>query len=436
MYVQTSGLALPRAASTRSERSEILHSTPIKLIVVGVLVAATLITTAVVTTFAVADRQNTLAALLSRTEPLSDAAQNLYGQLSVADAAAATAFLSGGLEPAAVRDRYSEAITSAAGEVVRASTGLDAGDSASQTTLAKISSSLPVYAGIIETARTNNRVGNPVGAAYLAEASTLMQTSILPWAEDLHNTKSDDVRAAQEQFDRPPWLSLVLVVVSIAVLVAAQRFVSRRTRRTLNPGLALGSIAMVVLFVWMLVVGLVSSSSTNRALVRGAEPVDRLTSGRILAQQARTDETIGMARRGGVNDYEQSYTAAIQSLNGVLFALQQDSSLDNTRIDASLDLVDQWTKSHERMNASLAVGDFATAVAIATGTNEGNSADIFAALDDELAQEIDLSREELRSNIARAASVLDGLTVGISVLAGGSLLAVAGGLGVRLREYL
>ena len=53
-------------------------------------------------------------AVLDRSEPFAYAAQNLYAALSAADAAAASAFLSGGIETAAMRARYQQALADAA----------------------------------------------------------------------------------------------------------------------------------------------------------------------------------------------------------------------------------------------------------------------------------------------------------------------------------
>ena len=49
-------------------------------------------------------------AVLDRSEPLAYSAQNLYAALSAADAAAASAFLSGGIETAAMQERYQQAL--------------------------------------------------------------------------------------------------------------------------------------------------------------------------------------------------------------------------------------------------------------------------------------------------------------------------------------
>lgn len=433
---QSSALTLRAPVDTRSERSEFLRSTPVRLLTVGLLVVVTLVTTALVTTLSVSDRQRTLELLLARTEPLSDAAQNLYVQLSVADATAATAFLSGGLEPGDVRGRYTESLGAAAGEVVRASTGLASDDATSRMLLATISTNLPLYAGLIETARTNNRVGNPVGSAYLAEASTLMQRTVLPWAEQLHAEKSGDVSDAQRQFATPPWSAFLMLAVSVAVLIAAQVFLSRRTRRTVNVGFAGATVGVVALLGWMLVAGLISSTATDRALVRGAEPLDLLTTSRILAQQARADETIGMTRRGGSLDYEQQYADSVAGLANTLDMLAHDDDTHSVRLDDARALVSLWSTSHDRMNAALDVGDFDTAVDIATGSAAGDSTDVFGRLDSSIVGEIDSARLSLRDDVQRGASVLSGLTVGTGIICGLAVAAVAGGMWSRVREYL
>ncbi len=118
---------------------------------------------------------------------MSFAAGQLYTTLSVADAAAATAFIAG-TEPRAVRQRYEQAITDASVAVTRASSGLT--DEALVQLLGRLNAQLSVYTGLVETARTNNRAGNPVGSSYLSEASALMQTQILPNAQRLYEETS------------------------------------------------------------------------------------------------------------------------------------------------------------------------------------------------------------------------------------------------------
>src|SRR5690606_38601546 len=141
-----------------------------KLITLGVLVSILLAVSGVVAAQTVSSRKATHDRLLATTEPLANAAQALYSALSVADAAAVTGFISGGIEPESVRERYTEAVAEASAQLVAASGGAGS-DPDSTRLLSGIAGRLTVYTGLIETARANNRSGNPVGTAYLSEAS-------------------------------------------------------------------------------------------------------------------------------------------------------------------------------------------------------------------------------------------------------------------------
>src|SRR5947208_2170985 len=70
--------------------------------------------------------------------------------------------------------------------------------------LAVLSSQLSVYTGVVETARANNLQGNPVGAAYQGEASTLMRDKLLPAARSLYDTETQGV--ADDQDAATSWL--------------------------------------------------------------------------------------------------------------------------------------------------------------------------------------------------------------------------------------
>ena len=149
-----------------------LWTTPGRILTIGFVLSALVIASAFATSTTINDRQQALTTVLNHTEPLSFAAGQLYTTLSVADAAAATAFIAGA-EPRDVRQRYEQAITDAAVAVTRASSGLT--DEPMVQLLGRINAQLAVYTGLVETARTNNRAGNPVGSSYLSEASSLMQ---------------------------------------------------------------------------------------------------------------------------------------------------------------------------------------------------------------------------------------------------------------------
>lgn len=88
-----------------AELRELSRTTPGVLIVftVGLVLVSVLV--GVFTAVSVQSRAQALDNLTASSGPLADAAQDLYRSLSDADATANGAFLNGGVEPAAVRDR-------------------------------------------------------------------------------------------------------------------------------------------------------------------------------------------------------------------------------------------------------------------------------------------------------------------------------------------
>ena len=111
--------------------------------------------------------------------------QAIRSSLTQADAAATNAFLVGGLEPADQRASYNGGIARATASIAAASSG----SSADAPELAEINQVLARYAGLIESARANNRQGFPVGAAYLRQAGNLLRTDGLPPLLELVKTE-------------------------------------------------------------------------------------------------------------------------------------------------------------------------------------------------------------------------------------------------------
>ena len=198
-----------------------LWTTPGRILTIGVVLSALVIASAFATSTTINDRQQALTTVLNHTEPLSFAAGQLYTTLSVADAAAATAFIAGA-EPRDVRQRYEQAITDASVAVTRASSGLT--DEPMVQLLGRVNAQLSVYTGLVETARTNNRAGNPVGSSYLSEASALMQTQILPDAQRLYEETSARVDTETSASTRIPGPVILVVLATLLFGAFANRW--------------------------------------------------------------------------------------------------------------------------------------------------------------------------------------------------------------------
>ncbi len=423
--------ALVRQHADSGNLAFFVRSSPAKLLGIAALVVAMCLLAGGVTAAAAVDRQHTLDTLMTETEPFANSAQRLYVSLSVADAAAATGFISGGIEPKDVRDRYTQAIGEASAALA---VGSGSTDPQIRALLGGIATQLPVYTGLVETARTNNRIGYPVGTAYLAEASTLMQAKILPMADELHARQSAQVIAAQERVVQPPWLALVLIVAAVAALIAAQIYITRRWRRVFSVSLLVATTAMSALLIWSAVAGAISAATTDHALDEGTRPLTTLTQARILAQQARSDETLKLARRDTSGDYDVMFDEDFARLRTLLAEFPSDIA-GGGDVAIARDAQTRWAQSHKRMNDALNAGDFLGASKVAVGAGPSDSAAAVAELDSALERGIAVDRDELRTNLSRAASALHMLGTGSVLLACVAVVAVAFGLWPRLREY-
>ena len=410
-----------------------ISTTPGRILAVGIVLAALGVGSAFATSTTINHRQQVLTTVLNHTEPLSFAAGRLYTTLSVADAAAATAFIAQA-EPRPVRLRYEQAITDAAVAVTRASSGLT--DEPLVQLLGKINAELGVYTGLIEIARTNNREGNPVGSSYLSEASGLMQSTILPDAAQLYQATSarvDTETTASTEIPAPVILVLLTTVVFGAF---SHRWLARRTRRRINPGLVVGALGILVMVVWMAIALTISTTASRSAKVTAAESLKTVTNVAITAQQARADETLSLIRRGDEQVRKESFYQRIDSMHQQLDRyMARSDAVDKADLQGADQLLVRWRQANDRINTYISVGNYRAATQVALGTGEDDSTPAFDKLEDELGKAMDQSRTQLRNDVLNARSGLSGAQVGGVVLSLSAAIAVALGLWPRLKEY-
>ena len=396
------------------------------LAMLGVLSAFAISTT-------ITERQQQLTNVLDHTEPMAFAAGQLYTTLSVADAAAATALISG-TEPQAVRQRYEQAITDAAVALTRASSGLT--DPALVELLGRTNAQLAVYTGLIETARTNNRVGNPVGSSYLSEASALMQQTILPDAQRLYEATSARVDAETTTSAKIPAPVIIVVASTLLFGAFAHRWLARHTKRRVNVGLVIGGLAIAVMIIWVGTALAISTAGSRAAKNTAAESLRTVTSLAITAQQARADETLALIRRGDEDVRKRSYYQRVDQMRTELNDyLARKNTVDTSGLAQADQLLQKWRQADERIDDYIKVGNYRAATQVALGTGDDDSTPAFDKLNDALSQGIQESRKQLRNDISSARRVLSGTTVGGAMLSVGAALAVALGLWPRLSEY-
>ncbi|WP_240498430.1 hypothetical protein [Williamsia sp. 1135] len=430
-------LTRERAQNPFTNMRQLAWTSPGKLFLLAIVLVISCVTVGWYASDTLDDRTSTLEGMIVETEPLAEASQVLYSSLSIADAAANTAFISGGLEPAELRQRYNDAIATSGQALVQSVSGASIDNARIREDLTILASQIPVYTGLIESARINNRLGNPVGSAYLGEASNMMQSTILPAAERLYTERADAIGDARTNFTSPPWGVYIALVLVLAVMIGTHVYVARRSRRRFNVGLLSGVGFLVIGLLWLLVGGLLSVNATSNAENRGAAPLRELTSARILIQQARSDETLSLVRRGDQESLEAGYADATAQIGALL-----DDYRDDERRDVAEDSVDDaaaalamWRDAHAAMLERTNAGDFNGATAIAVGDNPDGAAAAYTRLDTALVEGITNTRETFRDDINTARVVIGYAGLGIMLLGIAAAVAALAGLFPRIREY-
>jgi hypothetical protein len=105
-----------------------------------------------------------------------------------------------------LRDRFDTDVAAAPERLVQAAGGLADDDRAADAVMT-ITSNLPVFTGLVESARTYNRLGLPLGQTYLGAASRLVREAILPAAAELHAAEyaASTRRSPAATASRSPW---------------------------------------------------------------------------------------------------------------------------------------------------------------------------------------------------------------------------------------
>ncbi|WP_312027450.1 hypothetical protein [Dietzia sp. B32] len=420
-------------------------TTPGRMSVFALLAIITVLAGGVVASSTITQRQSYHETLLAEVEPVANASQTLYSSLTIADSAANTAFITGGIEPAELRERYLQAIATSSSSIIAASQGLDRSDTESIDQLAEINAQLATYTGLVETARTNNRVANPVGSAYLASASALMQDTILPAAADLYDRQSTSVGQSDREWSSPPWGSFFLLGLAIAVLVLLQQWLWRLTGRRVNPPLALASLLMVATFLLTMIAGFLAANDNAKGLSEGAAPMNELTRQRINAQKVRAQETLNLVRRTDPEGSAAERAAILGGVRDTLTVYLDDEEEDSTgrisldsqgAVTGAIEALDEWMAAQNRADSLYQQGDYQGAITISSGQSDGDSGAAFDEFDESMQDAIEEARDTLRTridNARRTSSSGPDLIIALSTLAA---FAVVVGIAPRVREYL
>ncbi|HEY1485305.1 MAG TPA: hypothetical protein VGF84_04315 [Micromonosporaceae bacterium] len=372
-------------------------------------------------------RASLVGSVRTGSGPLALDAQQLYRALSDADATAGEEFLYSskqGPDPvdlAALRTRY-------LGDIGTASADLTAVSSSrtDSPALRALAAGIPIYSGLVETARANSRLGLPLGAAYLREASNQMRTVLLIAAKSLYDAEIGQLDTDRDNAGGFPWLALPLGVIVLIALVSVQRTMARRTRRVFNIGLVVATLATVVAFGWITVAWASDSIHLKHSASTGSDRVNVLANARIDLLRARADEELTLIARGNDPSFDHDYTVMMADAQRLL-AQDPDRGI-------AADLT-AWQREDQAMRKLNESGHYPDAVDDTIGSTATDAPALFATVDGALSAAIDSANAGFQKQSAAAANDLSGLWITVSVLTVITLLGLILGFQRRLAEY-
>lgn len=345
--------------------------------------------------------------------------QRIRSAVIEADSIATTTFLAPGLAEAEQGDRFESRLSAATGGLALLADGGSATARASITSAATL---LSQFSGLIEQARSNNRQGFPVGAAYQRQASSLVRNELREPLIALEQQARSDVNDNIASAHRIGWLLPAAGLVVLAAMGAGGWWLFRRTRRLLNVPLTVAAAITLVVVGFGLSSMADSASAADAAIEGDLLVADRYAQATVAAFQARSDEALTLINRGNGLANETDFQEA-QSL--------VDAVLDERTEDSLLDSYDDYAAQHNEIRALDDAGGWDAAVDLL----RGDSAAAFDSFSSEIDAEVQTRAGQARADLDDAGSGLSSARWAVLV---GALVAaglVAIGYGQRLREY-
>ncbi|MHA6759972.1 hypothetical protein [Streptacidiphilus sp. PAMC 29251] len=412
---------------------------PRRLWTMGSLLALLAVLFGALTVVQVVQSSDAASSVVNHSQPLSDDAAQIFHSLADADTTAATGFLQAGNETAAMQKQYDSDISTASTLLAQAAASTSPSDPG-QKQIQLLNAQLPVYTGLVETARADDRQGLPLGGAYLRYASGQLQDTMLVEAQSLYTAETARLHQDYSDAQALPWAAIGLGLVTLGALVWSQIRLFRQTNRVLNIGLVAATGATALALLWLVTAQSLSASDLRASNTRGAAPLQVLNEARIKALQCRGRRTSTWVARGSTDAYETAWSKDSAQLAGKDGFLVQATAMTGAdpaaqqTIRAAAAAFTTWQQRHDTAKTANDSGDYATAVDTTIGSNATTSA-AFSQLDANLNSAIGRERANFHSLAGNGRNDTALLAEGTGVLA---LIAAAGallGINRRAAEY-
>ena len=375
-------------------------------------------------------------------QPLALAAQQMYESISAADVTATTTFLSGPEPPLAPLQRYRADVAGAAADLARLKNAAD-GNQPLIAALAAFTAGLPVYTGYVAQAQTEYALGYPLtGGSFMQVASEEAHLVLLPAARTIYTLQDAALMAASSQATGVPLVIVagVLAVVTGFALYRTQRWLTRRTHRVFNYGLAIASAALITSVVWLVVTFAVARSDLVQGIGYGSRPAGTLAQASIDVQQARGDEVLNLISRSGDTSFEQNFRSVRDQIGpgtGTLLTSAASASRGQAvaQVTAAARDAPGWYAANEQVYHLDLAAAYAAETKLVIGAGPGSSAAGYAQLESDISRAITDDLSTFQSSATAGASAfgpLEGVVIMAALLMAGGC---ARGLGRRIGEY-
>jgi hypothetical protein len=384
------------------------------------------------------------SAMASVDEPLSLDAQQLYQSIADADVTATTMFLASSQPSLSSLQVYQGDIATASARLstLRAAGGQNQLASAA---LASLSADLPLYTGYVAEARSAYALGYPLtGGSFVQVASEEAHLDLLPAAKTVFDQENDVLAAASGQATGLPLViaAVLLAIVTGVVLFRAQRWLTRRTNRVLNVGLALASALLVVSAVWLVAGFLGGRSDLEAGIGHGSQPAKQLAQASIDVQRIRGDAVLNVISRSGDTSFQSDFAAVSGqvgpgrlSLLGAAAAAESSGTAAASLVAAAEREATAWYAANADVYRLGATAQYAQERAQVIGTGANSSAAGYDALEPDLTQAITDDQSAFRTAVSAGSAALNPLEPVVIVAALLRALACWQGLRRRLAEY-
>ncbi|HEX2118628.1 MAG TPA: hypothetical protein VHF91_05555 [Acidimicrobiales bacterium] len=380
--------------------------------------------------------------------PVLVATQQLVSSLAEADAAATAAYLSGRQEDPESRRLYEQALARASAQIQDVS-ALIGDDPTTHAGLKELSVAVTRYAALVEAARVTNQAGVPNSERYLVDALNLLAATVADDATRLTAATQARFERDEDRRDTGVLPAVAVAVLALAVLVAAQLWVFRQSRRLLNLPMALATLLLVGAIGWLAYATFQSGRDIEQARSDGYDSITLTSRIQTTAYRAKADETVALiandpARRASAASTAetllsgQATPAAVEAvrqggspgLAGLLTDAAAVADSDRERA-AVAEMLVRWQRYQDTAAQLRATTDAAQARAVAVGpasaTFNGFNFSVESVLSD--------NRDQFLEGLASAARRLGSLSLVTLFLPLVAAIGALGGLQLRINEY-